>query len=300
MFRLFFVTTSQIWMYHITLNGAGTNNGDLNDEVVEFCGLQAWQHRHLRPAFNLEGAKRIGLLDHFEGCRIIIRHGSEIVFLPIPLLQHVEAALHAGKHAKCQAIHLHELHDIDIVLVPFDDLAIIHGGGFDRHQLVQPVMGQNEAARMLAVMARCADKLVGQFKGKFQATILHIEVQFLHLLFTHPLAPAPDLRREEFRQVFRQAQNLADIAQRPTPAITGDDRTQCGLVATIGIINPLDDLLTPLMFEIHIDVRRFAPFFRNETFKQKIDLEGINGGDAEHVADNRIGCRAASLAENIQ
>ncbi|MNU07494.1 hypothetical protein D3C71_2079760 [compost metagenome] len=55
-------------------------------------------------------------------------------------------------------------------------------------------MGQHKAARMLAMMARCADKLVGQFEGKLQATILHIEVQFLHLLFTHTLAPAPDLR----------------------------------------------------------------------------------------------------------
>ncbi|MNZ66331.1 hypothetical protein D3C78_845520 [compost metagenome] len=192
--RLLSLSATQIGMHHIPLNGAGANNGDLNDEVIKLLRPQARQHRHLRPALDLECAERIGLLDHGIGGTIIRRHGGEIIFLSSARLQQIEAALHAGEHAERQAIHFHEFHDIDIVLVPFDDLAIIHGGGFDRHQFVQPVMGQHKAARMLAMMARCADKLVGQFEGKLQATILHIEVQFLHLLFTHPLAPAPDLR----------------------------------------------------------------------------------------------------------
>ncbi|MNL26588.1 hypothetical protein D3C87_1481200 [compost metagenome] len=55
-------------------------------------------------------------------------------------------------------------------------------------------MGENKAARMLAVVTRRTDKLIGKLKCKPQAAILHIEVQLLHLLLVHPLAPAPDLR----------------------------------------------------------------------------------------------------------
>ncbi|MNE15974.1 hypothetical protein D3C80_1089010 [compost metagenome] len=157
-------------------------------------------------------------------------------------------------------------------------------------------MGQHKAARMLAMMARCADKLVGQFEGKLQATILHIEVQFLHLLFTHTLAPAPDLRGQKLRQVFRQAQNLADIAQRPTPAITGDNGAERSLVTAVGVIDPLDNLLAPLVFKIHVDIRRFSPVFGNETFEDEIaEKSGIDGGDAKYKTDNRIGCRTAPL-----
>ena len=56
-------------------------------------------------------------------------------------------------------VDLHELQRVDIVLVPFDDLAVVHGGRLDRHQIVEPVMGQHEAARMLRQMARRAHQL---------------------------------------------------------------------------------------------------------------------------------------------
>ena len=55
---------AQIGMHHIALNRAGADNGDFNDQVVEFGRLQARQHRHLRPTFDLKHADCIGALDH--------------------------------------------------------------------------------------------------------------------------------------------------------------------------------------------------------------------------------------------
>ena len=54
------------------------------------------------------------------------------------------------EHAEREHIDLHEPQRVDVVLVPFDHLAIHHGGGLDRHEIVQTVMGQHEAAGMLA------------------------------------------------------------------------------------------------------------------------------------------------------
>ena len=53
---------------------------------------------------------------------------------------------------------------VDIVLVPFDDLAVLHRGRLDRHEIVEPVLGQHEAAGMLREMARRADQLAGQLQ----------------------------------------------------------------------------------------------------------------------------------------
>ena len=43
---------------------------------------------------------------------------------------------------------------VEIVLVPFDDGAVLHRGIHDRHHLVEPVAGDDEAADMLGEVAR--------------------------------------------------------------------------------------------------------------------------------------------------
>lgn len=53
------------------------------------------------------------------------------------------------------------------------------------------------------------------------------------------------------------------------------------------------------MLEIHVDIRRFAPFFRDEAFEQQGVASRINGGDAQHITDCGIGSRLTTLAENV-
>ena len=51
---------------------------------------------------------------------------------------------------------------IDIVLVPFDDGAVLHGGIFDWHEIAQGAFGNDEAADMLGKVAREIDQFLGQ------------------------------------------------------------------------------------------------------------------------------------------
>ena len=69
-----------------------------------------------------------------------------------------------------------------------------------------------------------------------------------------------------------------------------------GAVPAIARVEILDHLLAPFMLEIDIDIRRLLALGGDETFEQQVALRGINGGDAEHVADGGIGGRAAPLA----
>src|SRR5580658_2613392 len=52
------------------------------------------------------------------------------------------------------------------------------------------------------------------------------------------------------------------------------------------------------MLEIDIDVGRLLALGADEALEEKIDLLGIDRGDAEAVAHRRVRCRAAALAEN--
>ena len=75
------------------------------------------------------------------------------------LLEHVEGAVHAAEHPQTKHVDLHELQGIDIVLVPFDDLPVFHRCRLDRHQIIEPIVSQHKATRMLAHVPRHADQL---------------------------------------------------------------------------------------------------------------------------------------------
>ena len=63
-----------------------------------------------------------------------------------------------------QHVDLHEAKRVDVVLVPLDDLPVVHRCGFDRHQLVEPVAGEHEAARVLRQVARRVDQLARELE----------------------------------------------------------------------------------------------------------------------------------------
>ena len=57
------------------------------------------------------------------------------------------------------------------------------------------------------------------------------------------------------------------------------------MVAAITLIQILNHLFPTLMFEIHIDIGRFAAFDADETLEQHIGAGRIDGGDAQTTAD---------------
>ena len=188
---------------------------------------------------------------------------------------------------KREDVDLHEFEGVDVVLVPFDHLPVDHRGGLDRHEVVEPVVGQDEAAGMLAEMARRADQLAGEIERQAQAPVGKIEVQLLDVLVLDAfLRPAPDLRRQHLDEVFGEAERLADVAHRALGAIADDGRAEGGVIAAVGVEDPLHDDLAPFMLEIDVDVRRLAALLRDEALEQEVVAAGIDRGDAEHVADS--------------
>jgi hypothetical protein len=106
-------------------------------------------------------------------------------------------------------------------------------------------------------------------------------------------------RRQHLRQVLGQAKRLADVAQRALGAVADHGRAQRGVIAAVGVEHPLHDDLAPLVLKIDIDIGRLAALLRDEALEQQIVAVGIDGGDAEDIADGGVGGRAAPLAENV-
>ena len=69
-------------------------------------------------------------------------------------LEQIEGAAQAGQHAERQHVDLEDADGVEIVLVPLDHLALVHRRLDDRHDLVEPVLGDDEAADMLGEVTR--------------------------------------------------------------------------------------------------------------------------------------------------
>src|SRR3546814_3437923 len=66
------------------------------------------------------------------------------------------------QHAEREHIDLHKPQSINIVLVPFNEGAVLHRCIVNGDGLVQPILGQHKTAYMLRQMAREMEKLAEQ------------------------------------------------------------------------------------------------------------------------------------------
>jgi hypothetical protein len=65
------------------------------------------------------------------------------------LLGELECLAQAREHAEAEHIDLEDAERVEVVLVPFDEGAVVHCAIADRHHFVEPAAGDDEAADML-------------------------------------------------------------------------------------------------------------------------------------------------------
>ena len=286
-------------MHHAALDRAGADDGNLAHQIIELAGLHPGQEIQLRPAFDLKRAHGIGAAEHVVDAGVFGRNIGEGHVLAPEFVQQSKGLADAGQHPQRQNIDLQQAQRVDVVLVPFDDGAVFHRGILDGAKFVQTALGDDKAADMLGQMARKTDDLADQLRGQHHPFVGRVNARLAHPVFARGgRGPAPDLARQARDHVLRQAHRLADLADRGAAAQVDHGGGQPGAVAAIAFIDPLDHLFAPFVFEIDVDIRRLAAFLRDEAFEDQRDGFGRNLGDAQKIADHRIGCRPPPLAQD--
>ena len=144
----------QIRVHHLSDDGPRADDRHLDHQVVEALGLHARQRRHLRAALDLEDADRVGAPEHGIDLGIVGREVGQIDLDALVLPDERDRLLERGEHAEAEEVDLDEAQVGAVVLVPLDDVAARHGGGLERHHLVEPAGRDHHAARVLAEVAR--------------------------------------------------------------------------------------------------------------------------------------------------
>src|SRR6202011_1938251 len=105
----------------------------------------------------------------------------------------------------------------------------------------------------------------------------------------HPLG-------QTVEQLGRETERLADLADGHT-RLEGDDVADHPRpLPSVLVVDVLDHLLAMLGGEIDVDVRGARHLLVQEALEKEVVLDRVDSSDPEHVGDDRIGGRAATLA----
>src|SRR3546814_18840297 len=111
--------------------------------------------------------------------------------------------------------------------------------------------------------------------------------------------PAPDEAGEHLGQIARQPERLAHFGHCAAGTVACDHRRQCRAVPPVGLIDPLDDFLAPLMFEVDVDIGRLLALTRHETLEEQFMLDRVDRSDAHEEADAAVPIGRASCREKV-
>ena len=136
-------------MHHFPDDGAGPDDRHLHHDVVKAHRLHARQAGHLRAAFHLEHADRVGLLQRREDGGVVGRKLREIHFGA-----QLEALFEHRHHAEAEQVHLDDAEIGAILFIPLHHHPAGHGGRLQRHHGIERALADHHAAGVLAEVAR--------------------------------------------------------------------------------------------------------------------------------------------------
>ena len=146
-------------MHHVALDRPRADDRDLDHEVVVRTRPEPRQHRHLRARLDLEHAHRVGVPDHVVDDRVLGGHRRQRPALAAETVHEVERAADRREHAEPEHVDLEQAERVEIVLVPLDHRAVGHRGVLDRHEFLEQVARDHEAADVLRQVPRKAEQL---------------------------------------------------------------------------------------------------------------------------------------------
>ncbi len=281
--------TPDVRVDRATLDRPGTDQGHLDDQVVEASGQQPWQRAHLGAGLHLEHPDGVRTAELVVDALLFLRDGVHVPPLPAVVRRQVERVLQRGEHAEPEHVELHEPHVGAVVLVPLQDGPAVHPGVLDRHDLAHRPVGQDHAARVDAEVPREPEHLLGQVDHGLRDVVV---------LALGDRAPPLDLLRPGVLLPGAVAECLRHVPHGTLRPVGDDVGDLCGVEPAVLVVDVLDHLFTPVGVEVHVDVGFLVAHRRQEPFERQAVPDRVDGGDLEQEADRRVCRRPAPLAED--
>ena len=272
------------------LDGSRANQRHLDNEVVEIARLQTREGRHLRPRFHLEHPDGVRPLQHLvhgglaevEVCEIDVK-----VFVFGDEIDHV---VQSREHPQAEQVELHQTRRRTVILVPLQNTSVGHPGPLDRADIGNRSIADDHSTGVNSEVTRKAFDLRGQLENRYGN---------LGICFLPDSGPARNLLTPRILLTGRKSQRFRGIANGRFPAVGDHIRDLSGVVATVFVVDELDRFLTTIGLDIDVDIRRSITLRREKSLEQQLVAHRVDIGDADGVADCRIGCRPSPLTQDV-
>ena len=293
--RLLAVAPADVRVHRAALDRAGPDQRDLDDEVVEPARLEPGQRRHLGPRLDLEHADGVGPAQHGVDV-VLLRDRRQVDLVAAVLADQVDGVVQRRQHPEAEQVELHEPGRGAVVLVPLQHGAVVHPPPLDRAHLDhRPVADDHPAGVDAEVPRRVLDlqrQLEHRLRGSARASGCASPVDATVPQPSTLLGPGVLL-------AGGVAERLGHVAHRRAGPVRDDVGDLGGVVAAVLAVDVLDDLLAAVALDVDVDVGRAVALGRQEALEQQAERHGVGGGDAEGVADGRVGRAAPALAEDV-
>jgi hypothetical protein len=276
-------------VHRAALDRARADQRHLDRQVVEAARAEPGQRAHLGPALHLEHPDRVGQAELVVDAGLLFGDGVEVPVLAEVLADRVHRILQGGEHAEAEQVELDQAHPGAVVLVPLQDGPVLHPGVLDRHHLADGPVGQHHAAGVDAEVAGELQQLLRQLDHRGRDVVVDAAAD---------RPPRVDLFGPGVLLPGRVAERLGHVADRELGPVGDHVRDLGGVAPAVLAVDVLDHLLAAVGVEVDVDVGLLVAGRGQEPLERQVVEDRVDGGDAEGVADHRVGRRSPTLAED--
>ena len=269
------------------------------DDVFQPVRLHVDQRPAHARAFHLEHADRLATGEHGVGFCVVERNSGEIQ-LDAALRHQPHGCLQYSQGLEAEEVELHQprlLHPLHVVL---GDRHIGARVSVERHKLRQRPVADHDTRRMGRGVAVEPLQTRGNVKGtlydriglalRLQARLVVdrlLQCDRISRILRHQLAQLVDLAVRHLQHAPNVPQHAACLQRTE-----GDDLGD--LIAPVALLDVANDLVTPLLTEVDVEVGHRHAFGIEEALEQQAETQRIKVGDGQGIGDQRARARATA------
>ncbi len=284
---------------HVGLHRAGTEQRDVDDQVLPPLGLELLQQLPLARRLDLEAPERVRGADQLERRRIVERDAVEVDLLALGAGDLVEAVAHRREHPHAEDVELEVAEELDVVLVRLDHPVALERA-LERDPSEQVVVGQDDAGGVQGQVTREAVEALGDAEQQLELAGVQVGARELGQLLDRPAQVVrADVREGLGHGVdldLRQAERLADLPYRRPGAVGLDHRDTRRSVVAVAREHHVVHVLAARGLDVDVDVRQLVAHRIEEPLEHQVVADRVDVGDAGQVAHERPGGAAAARA----
>ena len=276
---------------HVGLHGAGAEEGDVHDEVVELLRAHGADELALPGGLDLEAPEGVGGADQAVGVRVVAGHGVEVRgwLVGVQPCGLGDGVGQGGLHAHAQDVELDQAHGVHVVLVVLghgqSDPAGLHGGAVQ-----EGGVGEDYPARVHGDVAGQPVEAFGEVHEQVQLPVAAQSVRERcelgpagELLAQGGSGDAPQLARHVVHVLGAEAEGESGVPHGPAGAVGILHAHEGDAPGAEAFEDPLVDGVAAGALDVDVDVRQIGAQRGEEPFEDEVVLEGVRRGDPEQV-----------------